>query len=200
MAGTVSVAFLLLPFLFQTPGNGWTLVPAPPREIKRVYWELFETTEIWVRLAPEDPAGNPPLVHLMFQAFFPGRAERDPYSGLPQWPKGAPAGLAVRAEPNLLTVVRELSLRFVVDGRTLDLTAPGSRYRNLPCLVATDDCTPRAIEAELELSVLRSLSTARSVRSQVLGFTFELTTADQLALKEFAARIGLAEESGNRRR
>jgi hypothetical protein len=37
-------------------------------------------------------------VSLVFQA-FPGRAERDPYWGLPQWPKGPPARLEVKADP-----------------------------------------------------------------------------------------------------
>src|SRR5882672_3736217 len=96
-----ALAFVLL--LFQAPGDGGALVQAPPREVKRLYWELFETTEVLVRLIPEDPGGRPPLVTLTFQAFFPGRAERDPYSGLPQWPKGPPARLVLRAQGSPLT-------------------------------------------------------------------------------------------------
>ena len=53
--------------LFQAPGDGWATVQALP------------------------------LVNLIFQAFFPKRAKRDPYSGLPQWPKSAPVRLALRA-------------------------------------------------------------------------------------------------------
>jgi hypothetical protein len=191
---TWSLAILLL----QAPGDGWAPVQAPPREVKRVYWELFQTTELWLQLIPEDPDGKPPLVNLVFQAFFPGRADRNPYSGLPQEPKGPPARLVLKAQPLPLTIVRELSLRLVIDGKAVDLAGPDGRYRNLPCLVASEGCTPYAIEAELEPSVLRSLITAQAVHGQVLGFPIELTEADQRALAEFATRIGLQEESPGR--
>ena len=78
--------------LVQGSGDGWALVH-DTRQVKRLYYDLFQTTEIWVRLIPEDSEGKPPLVNLIFQAFFPGRAERDPYTGLPREPKGPPARL-----------------------------------------------------------------------------------------------------------
>lgn len=185
------VALLLL----QAPGDAWTLVQSPPREIKRVYWDLFQTTEVWLRLVPEDRDGKPPLLSLVFHAFFPGPAERDPYSGLPRQPKGPPARVVVRAQPLPLTMIRELSLRLVVDGNTVELTGPTSRYRNLPCLIATEDCTPNAVEADLEPSVLRSLTIARTVRGEALGFPIRLTEADQAALSEFVTRIGLRDDA-----
>jgi hypothetical protein len=176
--------------LFQAPGDGWAMVQGT-REVKKLYWELFETTEVWIRLIPEDPDGKPPLVNLIFQAFFPGRAERDPYTGLPRDPKGPPARIVVQAQPLPLTLIRELSLRLVIDGRRIDLTGPTSRYRNLPCLVASEDCVPNAVEAELEPSTLRSLIAATSVRGEALGFPIKLTDADGAVLAEFATRIGV---------
>lgn len=146
-------------------------------------------TEVSVRLIPTHPDGKPPLLHLVFQASFPGRAQREPYSLRPQWPKGTPARLVVRAEAFLLTVFRELSLRFALDGYTFDLTGPGSRYTFVPC---GDDCSPTAVEAELDPSLLRALIAARTVRGQALGFPIELAAADQRALSEFAARVGLS--------
>jgi hypothetical protein len=185
----------LLIVLLQAPGDGWALVHAPAREVRRLYWELAQMTEVWVRLIPEDPDGKPPLVNLVFQAYYPGRAGRDPYTGLPQEPKGPPARLAVRAEPLPLTVIRELSLRLVIDGKRFDLTGPGSRYRNLPCLVSSEDCVPNAVEAELDPSILRSLIAAKTVQGQALGFPVTLTGPDLLALTEFASRIGLRAEA-----
>lgn len=88
-------------------------------------------------------------------------------------------------------VIPELSLRLVIDGTTVELTGPGSRYRHIPCLIATDDCAPNGVEADLEPSVLRSLIMARAVPGQALGFPIELTRADQVVLADFAARIGL---------
>jgi len=181
----------LAPLLFQAPGDGWAMVQGN-REVKKLYWELFETTEIWTRLIPEDPDGKPPLVSLIFQAFFPGRAERDPYNkGLPRDPKGPPARIVVQAQPLPLTVIRELSLRLVVDGRSIDLTGPTSRYHNLPCLVASEDCVPNAVESELEPSTLRSLIAATSVSGEALGFPIKLADADRAALADFATRIGV---------
>jgi hypothetical protein len=180
---------LSLVLLVQLRGGGWAIAPAPPREVKRLYWELVETTEVWVRLTPGDPSGSAPLLSLVFQAFFPGRQPREPYSLLPQWPKGEPARLVVRAEPSLLTVGRGLSLRFVLDGYTFDLTGPGSRYTTLPC--GGDDCTPTAVEAELHPTLLRALIAARRVGGEALGFPIQLAVADQRALADFATRVGL---------
>ena len=42
------------------PGNGWGLVPGVG-QVNNLYYELFDTTEIWVHLIPEDPAGKPSL-------------------------------------------------------------------------------------------------------------------------------------------
>ncbi len=55
--------------------SGWALTQSPPRQVGRVYWELIPQTEIWVRLIPEDPGGKPPLLNLVFHAFFPGRSD-----------------------------------------------------------------------------------------------------------------------------
>jgi hypothetical protein len=189
----VAMALILV-----VPQSGWALLQTPPREVGRVYRELVPETEIFVRLIPENLDGSPPLVSLGFQAFYPGRQERDPYSGLPRWPKGVPARLTVVAEPLPRTLIRELSLRLVIDGVTLDLTAPKSRYRNLPCLVATEDCSPNAVETELEPRILHSLISARTVQGQALGFQVRLTAADQTALAHFAASVGMTQKDGPR--
>jgi hypothetical protein len=187
-----AVAPVLIAVLWQ---SGWALTQSPPREVRRLYWELVPEMEIWVRLVPEAPEGNAPLINLVFHAFYPGRAERDPYTGLPAWPRGAPTRLAVSAEPLPTTLIRELSLRLKIDGQTVDLTGPESRYRNLPCLTASEDCVPNAVEAEISAPTLRSLAGAGSIEGRALGFPIKLVAADQLALKSFVARIGLSEDN-----
>jgi hypothetical protein len=165
----------------------------PPRQVTRIYWEMQQTTEVRVHLVPPRPDGAPARVDLTFQAFFPGRALRDWNTGQPQWPTGAPARITVTAQAFPLTfAIPELSLRLVVDGSSIDLTAPGSRYRNIPCLIASDGCAPNGVEAELEPGVLRSLIAADTVRGLALGFPIELTKADRAALAEFASRIGVS--------
>jgi hypothetical protein len=185
----IVLAITSLILLSQAPGSGWVMVNAPPREVRRLYWELQETTEVWVRLTPDNPEGGPPPVNLVFQAFFPGRARRDPYSGLPQSPSGAAARVVVRAEPFLLTVIRGFSLHLILDGHTVNLTVPHSRYAILPC---GDDCAPTSVEAELDPALLRALAVAQKVGGEALGFPIQLTPADQRALGEFAARVGFA--------
>ena len=185
----LALALSSLISLAQSPGAGWVMAPAPPREVRRLYWELFETTEVWVRLTPGDSNGAPPLLSLVFQAFFPGRAQREAYSLLPQWPRGAPARLVVRVEPFPLTAVRDLTLRLELDGYSFDLTGPGSRHAMLSC---GDDCAPNAIEVDIDPSLLRALIAARTIRGEALGFPIQLTPADQRALGDFAARLGLS--------
>ena len=92
----------------------------------------------------------------------------------------------------------ELTLRLVVDGQTIDLTGPKSRYRNLPCLVASEDCTPNAVEADLDASTLRSLATAASIDGKALGCSIRLAAADHRALRDYAARIGLSREEARK--
>jgi hypothetical protein len=178
--------------LAQAPSAGWVMAPAPPREVRRLYWELQETTEVWMRLTPGDPNGAPPLLSLVFQAFFPGRARRDPYTAVPQWPTGSPARMVVRVEPFPLTAIRALSLQLTLDGHAFNLTGPGSRYTILPCGAGgCDGCAPNIVEAELDPALLRALIVARTVAGEALGFPIQLTSADQRALGEFAERAGV---------
>jgi hypothetical protein len=177
----------LIVLCLQGPVHDWGIARAQPREVKRIYWELLQTTEVLVRLVPVDPDGKPVRVDLVFQAFFPGRPER--IGAAMQWPKGRPARLTVTAQAFPATfVIPELSLRLVLDGATVDLTGSPGRYRHiLPC---PDGCSPNGIEADLEPAILQSLITARSVEGLALGFPIELRPADQTALADFAARIG----------
>ncbi len=170
--------------------SGWALTQAPPREARRLYWELVPEMEVFVRLVPAGPERGP-LVNLIFHAFYPGRAARDPYSGLPAWPQGVPSRLTISAEPPPMTIVRALSLRVTVDDRTIDFTAPDSRYRFLPCPFATDDCVPNAVEADLAPSILRLVAAGRSVGGTALGLPFTFAPADHEAVRAFAERVGL---------
>ena len=163
-----------------------------PREVRRIYWELLDTSEVLVQLIPEDPTGKRPLVSLTFRAYLPGVAKRNPYNGLPEWPAGPPARVTLTAEPLPLVGTRELALRLEIDGRAVNLTPPGGRYRNIPCLVASNDCVPYAVEAEIDPALLRTLVEARSVEGLALGFAVRLTKDDLAAVGEFASRVGLA--------
>jgi hypothetical protein len=186
-------SLLLGVVLFQGPGDGWANVP-DARQVKRLYWDLFKTTEIWVRLIPENAEGKPPLVNLIFQAFFPGVPERDPYTGLPREPKGPPEKIVLKAMPLPMTVVQMLTLRLEIGGKTVDLTADPARYRYLSPCGPGDGCAANAVDADIDAALVRSLVAAKVVNGVALGFPVKLTAEDQRALKEFATRIGLTAE------
>jgi hypothetical protein len=177
----------------------WGITGVKPREVSRIYWELLPATEVLVPLQPLQPDGAPVRFHLVFHAFFPGRAGREWSTGLMAWPKGAPERLAVTAQAFPLTfAVPELSLRFNADGRTYDLTPAGGQYRHVGCPIATEDCTPNGVEADMTPDLLRALVTATRVEGSALGTRFVLQPEDRDALAAFARRIGLSPESKRR--
>ena len=190
------MALLVALFLLQGPGEGWIMVQTPPREIKRVYWDLFETTEVWVLLSPEGPKGEPQRVNVIFQAFFSGRAKRDPYTGLPEWPKGRPERINLRVQPFPLTVVDELSLRLVVDDETFDLGAScGGLSAGPACQLlfpCSDGCYANGMSVEVEPELLQRLADARVVSGTVLGFPILLSADDLGAVGEFAKAVHLS--------
>ncbi len=191
------MAWLLALFLLQGPGEGWNLVQAPPREVKRVYWDLFETTEVWILLLPGSPHGETTPVNIVFQAFFPGRAKRDPYSNLPEWPKGEPEKLTVRVQPFPTTVINELSLRLVIDDETLDLGAsckwPGGTGPRCQILYsgAAAGSAVIGVSVEVQPALLRRLSKARVVTGTALGFPILLSSGDLGAVGKFAEAVHL---------
>ena len=177
---------------FASPQGGWGVTNAQPHQVSRIYWELLPATEVLVPLQPRKPDGTPVRFHLVFHAFYPGRADRDWQTGLPAWPRGAPARLAVTAQAFPLTfAIPELAIRFTIRGTVHDLTAPGSHYRNVPCSFASETCTPTGVEADLDVDVLRALVRASKVEGTALGTPFALTDTDREALRAFARRVGL---------
>jgi hypothetical protein len=186
------MGYLMALLLLQVPGDGWSFVQAPPREIKRLYWDLFETTEVFVLLLPEDAKGEPKGVNLVFHALFPGRAKRDPATGLPQWPKGAPEKVVVRVLPFPLTVIDELSLKLVVDGETFDLGASCAGESGPPCQLlfpCSEGCVANGMSVEVEPEWVQRLAQACVVTGTALGFPIVLSGEDLSAVAEFARAV-----------
>jgi hypothetical protein len=162
--------------LWQAPGDGWGMVDSRPREVKRLYWDLFQTTEVWVTLSPvtADTVAGP---RFAFQAFFPGREV-----------KGRPQRVQVKALAGVVAI--DLSLRVTIDGMTTDLTGPDGNSFLLypPC---SEGCSANGVAAELKPELLRSMAVAANVGIVAFGSTFQLSPEDRGALGEFAKQIGL---------
>jgi hypothetical protein len=189
----VSYLIPLVFFLLQDPGHNWDPLLTPPREMGHVYWEQSGETKIWVRIVPVYPDHKSPLLDLIFNAYFPGAVDFS--SGRPKKLKGPPARITLEAQPWPLVIIRELSLRIIIDGRKFDLTASDAQYKTIMPAACNNDavgnCGANAVEAELTPSLLRSLISAQNVDGQALGFPIKLVAADQAALAKFAKRIGL---------
>jgi hypothetical protein len=188
------MAWLWSLFLLQVPGDGWNLSQAPPREVQRLYWDLFETTEVWVLLLPGGPQNQPQPVKIVFQAFFPGRAKRDPYSKLrPQWPKGEPERLTVRAQPFPMTVVDEFSLRLIVDEETFDLSqsCKGAVGTGGPCQIQYSDSAIVGVSVDIPPALLKKVANARAVSGTALGLPIILASEDLVAIGKFAEAVHL---------
>lgn len=189
------MSVLLTLLLLQGPGEGWSLAPAPPREVKRLYWDLFGTTEVWVLLLPDSPKGEAQPVNLVLQAFFSGRAKRDSSSGLPKWPQGKPDRLALTVQALPLTVVREPSLNLAIDGETFDLGAPCSPGGAGPpacrLLFPGEGAAANGLSVELQPAMLQRLANARAATGTALGFPIRLSSEDLRAVGQFAEAIHL---------
>lgn len=169
----------------QLPGDGWAMVDSRPREVRRLYWDLFQTTEVWVTLSPVT-AAKITGPRFAFQAFFPGREV-----------KGRPQRIQVKALAG--EMANEPSLRVTIDGKTMDLTGPaGISFLLYP--PGCEGCVANGVVADLKPEVLRNLVDAADAAIVAFGLTFHLSSEDRAALGEFAKQIGLgpAGEAGGR--
>jgi hypothetical protein len=192
--GVIAVyALPLALLLLQAPGDGWALVQAPAREVRTLYWDLFQTTEVWLTVLPQEPERR---VRLVFQAFFAGREV-----------KGPPRSVVVRAlfwsqPPAEAFTLIEPSLRFVIDGNAVDLTGPGgcsmfaapdaSCFPLYPCV----GCSANGVGIKLEPPLLQALASGKIVQGKALGFPFVLSVADHSALAQFVDQVGVKGKKG----
>jgi hypothetical protein len=182
---------LLLLLLLQAPGDGWALAPVPPRAVKTLYWDLFDTSETWVSIIPTDRQGRQPLVRLVFQAYSDGKEA-----------KGPPSRLVLRALPLPMTVIERISLRLVVDQETFDLGLPceSTRYVGPACQLlfpVGEQSSANGIAVDISPGLLERVSRAHYVTGTVLGIPIVLSSEDRAALSQFIKALHL--KAGRRR-
>ena len=146
----------LPPQLLPPPGDG---------DIRQVFFEIQNRSEIWLTLEPKTMKGErAPMLTFTFN--FVGKR-----------PAGPPKQIEVRAYAPMWTPRSDLI--FVLDDQhTIDLA--GRLVSGMPSDYAAGTTT---------IAVLKQMATASRVTGNALGFDFELTEAQRKAIAAFHDRI-----------
>jgi len=170
--------FLAVTPIAQGPGEGYNLAPSPPRVIKILYWELFQTTETWVRLSPEGENSKPAPMSLIFYVTYHGKKLAN-----------EPTSVNIRAQANPRFVASKFSLKFLLgSGGPLDLAAPGGNFMYYP-RCPNRDCAVTGIISTVPWKIFAQILQTESIRGEVLGVGISLQEADLDALRAFAKRL-----------
>ena len=172
----IFMLFIAMMPLVQAPGEGYNLLPTPPRQIKSLYFELFKTTEVWVRLTPVGKDGQPAPVSLIFSTTFSGKKQAK-----------IPADINIRAQVDPLFVASKFSLKLELPpGELLDLTAPGVNFEYYPRCPSGETCAVTGVISIVPWRIFRQIVEAKSVTGEVMGREVSLQEADLIALRAFA--------------
>jgi hypothetical protein len=157
--------------LIAALGAAQLLPPAGDGDIRVVYWELQNVTDIWLTLEPRTLNGErAPLV--TFTCRFPGRRHTV-----------APREVEVQASAGQFWAPRA-ELWFELDGgeridlsgpapRTALLTGPGADYWS----------------GLMPIDVMHRLGRAQRITGSSLGFPFELSASQRQAIRAWLERI-----------
>lgn len=146
----------------------------PPRDgdIRVLYWELRNETEVWLTLEPKLVTGAPPppLMNLTFTLHFPGKR-----------PKAQPDHVEMRAYTGLLWAPK-IELWIMLDGgEKIDLAPQG--------MVGLDNGVPTYLPAPLPVATLKRMADAKRIRINALGLEFELSESERQAVRAFVDRV-----------
>ena len=168
-AGRVGlVGFTLM--LSAAPGARQLLPPPGDGDIRTVYWELQNVSDLWLTLEPRTVKGErAPLMTFTYR--FPGKRQNE-----------AARDVEVQAFSERFWAPRA-ELWFELDGaERIDLSAPA---HNTPLLEggASDYWSGR-----VPIGVMRRIASAHQVRGSSLGFPFELSAPQRQAIRTWLER------------
>jgi hypothetical protein len=155
-------------------GAGQLLPPPRDGEIRTVYYELQNVTDVWLTLEPRTAKGErAPLVALTYR--FPGRRQTT-----------SPREVEVQAFSEQFWAPRP-ELWFELDGQRIEPppSVPGPAT-GLLTGVASDYWSVR-----LPIDVMHAIASAHRVQGSSLGFPFELSASQLQAIRTWLARIEL---------
>lgn len=159
VASALAVSGILSPpQLLPPPGDG---------DIREVYWELQNRSEVWLTLEPKTTKGErAPMLTFTFN--FAGKRPASP-----------PTNVEVRAYAGTMYAPRA-DLLFVLDARQrIDLSS-GRLLSGTPSDYAAGTMT---------MALLKQMAVASQITGNALGFDFELTEKQRKAIAAFHGRI-----------
>jgi hypothetical protein len=150
------------------------LLPTPQDgDIRTVYWELQNRSEVFLTLELKSPDGKrAPLVTL--SVHFPGKR-----------PVARPSEIELRAYAGAFWAPR-VALWLVLDdgAERIDLVPKGWWMGGLVTGAASD-----YLPATVSLETLKQITDATRVSGNALGFDFELSASQLEAIRAFHARV-----------
>ena len=166
-SGVAISALMLATAVAFAPAPPWQLLPPPKDgEIRVVFWELRNESQVWLTLEPKTAdGGSAPL--LTFTHTFSGRLPGPP---------------AKQVEVRAFGWAPSAELRFVLDDRErIELSAPDG--------ILTSGTPLDYVRATLPVETLRQLARARRISGRALGVSFELSDSQRRAITSFVQRV-----------
>ena len=148
------------------------LPPPGDGEIRALYWELRNESEVWLTLEPKAPEGTPTPqgMTLTLTRRFMGK-----------WPDNQPLRFEIRGNAGLLWNPKN-ELWIVIDGRDKIDFVGQNPYGPISGEFST------YVAGGLPVEALDRLAKASSVTGNALGYEFELTRSQLQAVRDFFDR------------
>src|SRR5688572_11728613 len=156
--------------LLAALGAAQLLPPAGDGDIRTVYWELQNVTDIFLTLEPRTLKGERAPI-LTFTYRFPGKRQTAP-----------PREVEVQASAGQFWAPRA-ELWFELDGR--EVVNLSARVPNTSSLEGTPDYW----SGRMPIDVVHRMARAQRINGSSLGFPFELSASQRQAIRAWLERI-----------
>lgn len=168
---SIRVALFLAAALLPA-GMGGQAPPPRDGDIRVLYSDVGNQTQVWLTLEPRTAEGKPapPAYVLTFTLRFEGKV-----------PKAQPTEVEVRANAGMLWAPR-VEFWFVPDGRDRIDLVPAT------LMVLSNDGGSDYLQTTMSIEALKRIAAAGRVVGDALGFDFVLTDSQRRAVREFTER------------
>ena len=165
-----AVGVVLMPAGLAVVTAEQLLPPPVDGDIRVVHWDLQNRSQVWLTLEPKAPDGTPaPLLTLAWD--FAGKR-----------PVSPPTQIELRAYAGVFWAPRVELWLALDDEARFDLVAG-------PVFGLVSGVGSDYLPAAVSIETLQRIADARRVAGNALGFPFELSDAQRLAVRAFLERV-----------